>query len=44
VAAGVIYYYLIQHGKKINMKEFATKVGISELTINKVVGIVRDLV
>lgn len=44
VAAGVIYYYIIQNNKKIPMKEFTKKVNLSELTVNKISKEVQDII
>jgi transcription initiation factor TFIIIB Brf1 subunit/transcription initiation factor TFIIB len=37
VAAGLIRYYILKHNKNIPMKDFTPIVGISELTINRIV-------
>lgn len=36
VGAGLIYYYHCKHNNNINIKDFIAKVGLSELTINKI--------
>jgi transcription initiation factor TFIIIB Brf1 subunit/transcription initiation factor TFIIB len=36
VSAGLVYYWTCLKGKNISMKEFAKKVGLSELTIGKI--------
>lgn len=36
VASGVIYHYIKEEGKKINLKEFVQKVKLSEMTIIKI--------
>lgn len=36
VAAGIVYYYINTYTAPMHIKEFAAKVGISELTINKI--------
>lgn len=36
VAAGFVFHYVSEHGCSISIKEFALKVKVSELTINKV--------
>jgi transcription initiation factor TFIIIB Brf1 subunit/transcription initiation factor TFIIB len=36
VACGIIYYWILNKNKDINMKEFSKNVGLSELTINKI--------
>jgi DNA-binding Xre family transcriptional regulator len=33
----LVYYWIVITGKKINLKEFAQSVELSELTINKIV-------
>jgi transcription initiation factor TFIIIB Brf1 subunit/transcription initiation factor TFIIB len=36
VAAGLVYYWVCSNNKEITLKDFAKKVGLSELTINKI--------
>jgi len=36
VASGLTYYWICKKNKNISIKEFAKKVGLSELTINKI--------
>lgn len=36
VASGIVYYWITQKNKSITLKEFAKKVSLSELTINKI--------
>lgn len=44
VAAGVIYYYILQNNKKIPIKEFIKKVNMSELTIHKISREVEEVI
>ncbi len=37
VAAGLVFYYISKHNKKITMEEFTAIVGLSDLTISKLV-------
>jgi transcription initiation factor TFIIIB Brf1 subunit/transcription initiation factor TFIIB len=37
MAAGLVRYYILKHGKNVPMVIFKTKVGLSELTINRIV-------
>lgn len=37
IASALVYYWIVITGKKINLKEFAQSVELSELTINKIV-------
>jgi len=37
IAAGIIYYYIMKTGKDICIKAFASEVGLSDLTIKKIV-------
>jgi len=36
VASSLIYYYIVETNRQINIEEFTEKVGLSELTINKI--------
>ena len=36
VASGIVYYWIIIKNKDISLKDFAKKVSLSELTINKI--------
>lgn len=36
VAAGIVYHYICEHGQSISIKEFSSKVKISQLTVNKI--------
>lgn len=36
VASGIVFYWICSKGKDITLKEFAKKVSLSELTINKI--------
>lgn len=43
VASGIVRYYIILHGKEISMPEFRAKVKLSELTINRIVKEISDV-
>lgn len=43
VAAGIIWYWIKKNKIPMNIKEFKEKVGLSELTINKIAKIVEQL-
>jgi len=43
-ASGVVWYWICKNGKNINIKEFAQKIGLSELTITKIASIVADII
>lgn len=36
VASGIVYYWILNKNKEINIKDFSKNVGLSELTINKI--------
>lgn len=40
VASGILYYYLVIRGGKIDKKRFAEKIGLSEMTISKTYNII----
>lgn len=44
VAAGILFYYNSQQEHSINVKDFTKKVGLSELTIQKISGEIQRLV
>jgi len=43
VASGLVYYWICKKGKDITLKEFAKKVILSELTINKIAKEITDV-
>lgn len=43
VASGLVYYWICKKGKDISLKEFAKKVVLSELTINKIAKEITDV-
>lgn len=43
-ASGVVWYWICKNGKNINLKDFAHKIGLSELTITKISSIVADII
>ncbi len=43
VASGIVRYYILLHGKEISMAEFRAKVKLSELTINRIVKEISDV-
>ncbi len=43
VAAGLTYYWFVKNKIHINIKEFSSKVKLSELTISKICGIIDEL-
>ena len=42
-SAGIIYYWICLNKKNISMKEYVKKVGLSELTINKIAREISDV-
>lgn len=43
IASALVYYWIVATGKKINLKEFAQSVKLSELTINKIVKEIEEI-
>jgi transcription initiation factor TFIIIB Brf1 subunit/transcription initiation factor TFIIB len=43
VASGLVYYWIKKNGKDISLKQFIKKVGLSELTINKIYYQIDDI-
>jgi transcription initiation factor TFIIIB Brf1 subunit/transcription initiation factor TFIIB len=43
VASGLVYYWICLKNKGISLKDFAKKVGLSELTINKIAKVISEL-
>jgi transcription initiation factor TFIIIB Brf1 subunit/transcription initiation factor TFIIB len=43
VASGIVRYYILANGKEISMSEFRAKVNLSELTINRIVREIGNL-
>lgn len=43
IASALVYYWIVATGKKINLKEFAQSVELSELTINKIVKEIEEI-
>lgn len=44
VASGIVYYWILSKSKDITIKEFAKKVSLSELTINKISKEISDII
>jgi transcription initiation factor TFIIIB Brf1 subunit/transcription initiation factor TFIIB len=44
VASGIIRYYILKHNKNISMEDFISTVGISELTINRIVREINKII
>lgn len=43
VASGLVYYWIKKNAKDITLKQFVKKVGLSELTINKIYNQIEDI-
>lgn len=37
IAAGIVYYWILKNNRKITLEEFSAEVGLSSLTINKII-------
>ncbi len=44
IAAGVTYFWICQNEKKISMKDFLEKVGLSEMTITRIANEIREII
>ena len=44
VASGIVRYYIIQKNKDINMEYFRSRVKLSELTINRIVTEIENVI
>ena len=43
VASGLIYYYILERNKSINLKTFCKKIKLSELTVNKMLKEIQNI-
>jgi transcription initiation factor TFIIIB Brf1 subunit/transcription initiation factor TFIIB len=43
VASAIVYYWILKNKKNITCKEFAEKVDLSELTINKIIKEIENI-